>query len=329
MKTKQLGKSNIQASQLGLGCMGMSDFYGAIDEIESRNTLLRALDLGVNFFDTADMYGYGENEKLLGKVLKDHRNKIILATKFGFVRDPENPNARIINAKPEYVKQACDASLKRLGIDVIDLYYLHRVDKNVPVEETVSAMADLVKAGKVRYIGLSEANPANIKKAYAVHPITALQSEYSLWHRSPEEEILPLCEKLQITFVPYSPLGRGFLTNTITNMETLADNDFRKTLPRLSQQNLETNLSLVQQLATKATSKNCSPAQLALAWVMAKSPQIIPIPGTKRRKYLEENVAACNIKLSSKEVSDLDALFAPDAVKGEQYPEQGMKLLDT
>lgn len=329
MKTKQLGKSNIQASQLGLGCMGMSDFYGAIDEIESRNTLLRALDLGVNFFDTADMYGYGENEKLLGKVLKDHRNKIILATKFGFVRDPENPNARIINAKPEYVKQACDASLKRLGIDVIDLYYLHRVDKNVPVEETVSAMADLVKEGKVRYIGLSEANPANIKKAYAVHPITALQSEYSLWHRSPEEEILPLCEKLQITFVPYSPLGRGFLTNTITNMETLADNDFRKTLPRLSQQNLETNLSLVQQLATKATSKNCSPAQLALAWVMAKSPQIIPIPGTKRRKYLEENVAACNIKLSSKEVSDLDALFAPDAVKGEQYPEQGMKLLDT
>jgi len=328
MKTKQLGKSNLFASAIGLGCMGMSEYYGKCDETEAAGTLLRAVDLGINFFDTADMYGYGENEKLVGKILKPHRDKIIIATKFGFVRDLNNPQARIINGHPDYVKIACEASLARLGIDTIDLYYLHRVDAQVPIEETVGAMADLVHAGKVRYLGLSEASAQTIKRALKIHPITAIQSEYSLWHRDPEDEIIPLCEQLEIAMVPYSPLGRGFLTHTITNAEHLAADDFRKTLPRFTGANGEKNLALVNKLTKIATSKNCTSAQLALAWVLAKSPSITPIPGTRREKYLQENIAACEILLNPAEIAELDKLFAKSAVHGDRYSPQGMQLVN-
>lgn len=326
MQTKQLGNTNLNISAIGLGCMAMSDFYGPTDTAESIATLHRAIGLGVNFFDTADMYGTGANEELLGRELKPFRSNIILATKFGFVRDPHNPHARVINAKPDYVKAACDASLQRLQTDVIDLYYLHRVDATVPIEDTVGAMSELVQAGKVRYIGLSEASANTIKRAHKIHPITAIQSEYSLWSREPEEEVIPLCEQLNISFVPYSPLGRGFLTNTVTP-EKLDKTDFRSTLPRLSDDNLVKNQLLVAELAKIATQKNYSAAQLALAWVIAKSSRIIPIPGTRRRKYLEENIAATNIPLSKTEVAQLDELFKPDAVAGNRYSEVGMGLV--
>lgn len=328
MNKRQLGNTKLKVFEIGLGCMGMSEFYGTPNEEESLATLHRALELGVNFYDTADMYGSGDNEKLLSKAFKQHWNKIIIATKFGIVRDSNNPQSRTINGRPEYVKKACDASLKRLGIDVIDLYYMHRLDKDTPIEETVGAMADLVKAGKVRYIGLSEVSAETLERAHHVHPITALQSEYSLWTRGPEKELIPLCEKLHISFVAYSPLGRGFLTHKLTSADELAQNDFRKTSPRFQAGNFDKNYQLVEKLNQMATEKKCTAGQLSLAWVLAKSPSIIPIPGTKRRKYLEENIGAVKMKLDKDEVAKLDQLFSPDAIAGERYPQEIMKNLD-
>lgn len=328
MQTRQLGNSNLKASAIGLGCMGMSEFYGPTDEAESLATLHRALDLGINFFDTADMYGHGANEILLSKIIKSHRAEIILATKFGFVRDPNQPQSRVIDGRPEHVKAACDASLHRLGTDVIDLYYLHRVDSNTPIEETVGAMSDLVSAGKIRYLGLSEVSANTLQRAHQVHPISALQSEYSLWVRQPEDEMIPLCEQLNISFVPYSPLGRGFLTNAISTKTTFANNDFRSVLPRFTGENAQKNHLLVEDLSKIATELNCTPAQLALAWVLAKSPRLIPIPGTKRRKYLEENAAAMNVQISKDDLLKIDNIFKPGAIAGNRYTDAGMKSVD-
>ncbi|WP_141328391.1 aldo/keto reductase [Myxococcus sp. AB025B] len=320
METRTLGKQGLKVSALGLGCMGMSDFYAGRDDAESEATLLHALDQGVTFFDTADMYGSGSNEELVGRVLKPHRAKVVLATKFGIVRDPNNPQARGINGKPEYVKQACEASLRRLGVEVIDLYYLHRLDATTPIEDTVGAMAQLVREGKVRHLGLSEVDADTLRRASKVHPITALQSEYSLWSREPEDGVLRACRELGIGFVPYSPLGRGFLTGQLKRFEDLAADDYRRNSPRFQGENFTRNLELVTKVEALAKQKGCSPAQLALAWVLAQGQDLVPIPGTKRRKYLDENLGALAVKLSEKDLKDIDAVAPPGVAVGARYP---------
>jgi aryl-alcohol dehydrogenase-like predicted oxidoreductase len=321
-----LGKNGPGVSELGLGCMGMSEFYGETDEKESLATLDRALELGINFLDTADVYGPYKNEELLGKFLKGKRDRVVLATKFGIVRGSD-PNNRGVNGKPEYVKAACDQSLQRLGTDHIDLYYQHRVDPNTPIEDTVGALSELVSAGKVRFIGLSEAKPETIRRAYAVHPIAALQTEYSLFSRDPEAELLPLTRELGIAFVAYSPLGRGLITGAIQKREDLAADDWRRTSPRFNDDALRQNVEYANRVEAIATRKGITPSQIALAWVLAQGEDIIPIPGTKRRKYLEQNVAATDVELSSEELKELDQAVPRGAIQGDRYAKEMMRYV--
>jgi aryl-alcohol dehydrogenase-like predicted oxidoreductase len=320
MQKRKLGRSGLTVSAQGLGCMGMSEFYGATDEAESLATIDRALELGVDFLDTADVYGPYKNEELLGKALQGKRDRVVLATKFGIVRDPKNALARGISGRPEYVRESCEGSLRRLRTDRIDLYYQHRVDPNVPIEDTVGAMAELVKQGKVRYLGLSEAGSETLRRASKVHPISALQTEYSLWSRDPEDGILATCRALGIGFVPYSPLGRGFLTGQLKRFEDLAPDDYRRHSPRFQGDNFARNLELVKQVESLARAKKCTPGQLALAWVLAQGDDVVPIPGTKRRKYLEENVAASDIVLGASDLKRLDEIAPRGAAAGERYP---------
>ena len=327
MEKRKLGEA-LQVSCLGLGCMGMSEFYGQGDDAESVATIQRALDLGVTFLDTADMYGIGENERLVGRAIRGRRDGVVIATKFGNVRDRNNPSARSINGRPEYVRAACEASLQRLGIDTIDLYYQHRVDPATPIEDTVGAMAELVREGKVRYLGLSEAAPATIRRAHAVHPIAALQTEYSLWSRDVEDEVLPTVRELGIGFVPYSPLGRGFLTGRFRSPEDLEPDDFRRNNPRFQGENFAKNLQLLEEVNAIAAEKGCTPSQLALAWVLAQGKDIVPIPGTKRRKYLEENIAAVNVRLTAADLARIDRVLPPGAAAGTRYPEAAMRSLN-
>lgn len=327
MQQRKLGSSGLVVSMLGLGCMGMSEFYGQTDDRESIATIHRALELGVNFLDTSDMYGPFTNEELLCRAIHDRRDQVIIATKFGIQRSSD-PMQRNINGRPEYVRAACEGSLRRLGVETIDLYYQHRVDTSVPIEETVGAMAELIKEGKVRYLGLSEAAPQTIRRAHAVHPISALQTEYSLWTRDPEDDILPTVRELGIGFVAYSPLGRGFLTGQIKRFEDLAADDFRRYSPRFQGENFQKNLELVRHVEEIAGTKGVAPGQLALAWVLTQGSDIVPIPGTKRRSYLEENVAAAAIQLTPSDLATLDAVMPPGAASGARYPETSMQFVN-
>jgi aryl-alcohol dehydrogenase-like predicted oxidoreductase len=328
MEKRRLGKNGPLVSALGLGCMGMSEFYGARDDAESIATIHRSVELGMTFLDTADAYGYGDNEVLVGKAIRGMREKIFLATKFAIVRDKANPAARGVSGKPEYIRAACDASLKRLGVETIDLYYQHRVDPNTPIEETVGAMADLIRAGKIRHIGLSEAGPATIRRAHAVHPIAALQTEYSLWTRDPEDEVLATTRELGIAFVAYSPLGRGFLTGQFKRFEDFAPDDYRRHSPRFQGENFQKNLDLVARVEAIAKEKKCTPGQLALAWLLAQGEDIIPIPGTKRRSYLEENAGALRVKLTADDLQRIDEVAPHGAASGARYPETMMAMVN-
>lgn len=329
MQKRFLGHNGLEVSAEGLGCMGMSEFYGPGDDAESIATIHRALELGIHFLDTADVYGPHKNEELVGRAIKGKHDQVIIATKFGIVRDPKNPGSRGVSGKPDYVRQSCEASLRRLGIETIDLYYQHRVDPNTPIEDTVAAMAQLVQDGKVRYLGLSEASPDTLRRAMKVHPITALQTEYSLWTRDPESNgVLATCRELGIGFVAYSPLGRGFLTGQFQRYEDFAADDYRRNSPRFQGENFQKNLNLIREVNRLAVEKGCKASQLALAWVMAQGDDIVPIPGTKRRKYLEENAAAAEINLSNGDLALLDEVFPMDAAAGQRYPDHMMAMVN-
>ncbi|HET6725343.1 MAG TPA: aldo/keto reductase [Gammaproteobacteria bacterium] len=330
METRRLGRE-LDVSTLGLGCMGMSEFYGSAasrNDAESIGTIHRALDLGVNFFDTADMYGPHTNEKLVGRALKDYRDGVIIATKFGNVRDPNDPSKRSICGRPDYVREACEASLKRLGIETIDLYYQHRVDPDTPIEDTIGAMSRLVEAGKVRYLGMSEAAPATLRRAHSVHQIAALQTEYSLWSRDPEDDILPTCRELGVGFVAYSPLGRGFLSGRIKRFDDLEPDDYRRNSPRFQGGNFARNIELVERIEQLANDKGVTPGQLALAWVLAQGQDIVPIPGTTKRSHLEENCGAIDVKLSDDDLAAIDEIAPQGAAAGLRYPEAMMKSVN-